>query len=251
MWAASMKIIFFQLFFFFNLSLYAESLEVSINEIESAWAKNHFSTKSADEKLAKFRELIGKIDILLKEKNESAELLLWRGILRAGSAEYMGPFDALDIIKLARTDFEKSVKLNPNVIYASAYINLGILYTEVPEYGFSSGYQGFGDLKKAEKMFENALTIEPNSIDVNYYYGRLMEKNENYSEAAKLYEKALSIKSRPHQKFADDEQKREVLKQLIELKKNMGISENEYMNILQGKTGVENSPTFEKNQNSK
>jgi tetratricopeptide (TPR) repeat protein len=197
----------------FDPLLSAEPMDPLANQIETDWSKTYFSNLSKQQKKISYEQLLKKLDVQLNQAPNNASLWLWKGILTANYAEHVGPLDALSKVKEAKGYFEKSKSIDPKVYYGSASINLGILYTEVP-----GGLISFGDLDKAEEMFLAAKKVDPNSIDLNFYYGKLLEKKENYSGAKKFYLKALQQKPRAHQTFADKNLKEVVKRQLESLR---------------------------------
>ncbi|WP_411727697.1 tetratricopeptide repeat protein [Methyloglobulus sp.] len=59
-------------------------------------------------------------------------------------------------------------------------------------------------------MFQEALKINPNGIDANYFYGDFLLANNQPKEAQKYFERAISAPSRGEQLFAVSRLKDEV-----------------------------------------
>lgn len=68
----------------------------------------------------------------------------------------------------------------------SAYTSLGTLYDQVPGWPI-----GFGDAAKAEAMLREALRINPNGIDSNYFWADHLYRQKRYPEATTALHKAL------------------------------------------------------------
>jgi tetratricopeptide (TPR) repeat protein len=240
------QFLFFTISTLINQVTWALTLEDSINHVEQIWGETYYSSednvkayKGKNEKQAIYEELILETEALAKTYPKKSEPLVWRAILYANIAGTMGLFqklNALEKVKQAKQIFEDSLNLDPNALFGTAYINLGILYHEVP-----GSPLGFGDLKKSKEMFEKALSIYPNSIDVNFNYGKLLEDEGQKAKAIELYKKALKINVRPKQSFVDQKLKEEVLTRLKALEPTQV---SEYMQILKNpsETSTEQLP---------
>ena len=68
----------------------------------------------------------------------------------------------------------------PAVLDGSIYTSLGSLYAKAPGWPLS-----FGDRKKAKAYLEQALTINPDGIDPNFFYGDYLFRKGDYAEAAR------------------------------------------------------------------
>lgn len=88
--------------------------------------------------------------------------------------------------------------IDPQALAGSAYTSLGSLYYQVPGWPI-----GFGDDEKAEKMLTQALAINPDGLDPNYFYGDFLQRQKRYEEARAALEKALAAKDRPGRELAD------------------------------------------------
>lgn len=69
-------------------------------------------------------------------------------------------------MKEAKSLFEEVIAQAPNTLEGSALTSLGALYYKVPGWPVA-----FGDKEKAEQLLKQALTVNPNGIDANYFYG--------------------------------------------------------------------------------
>lgn len=54
-------------------------------------------------------------------------------------------------------------------------------------------YMGQGQGAKAKEIFENLLQNDPDYIGSYYQLGKLIEQEEQYSEAAQWYEKGMEV----------------------------------------------------------
>ena len=88
---------------------------------------------------------------------------------------------------------------------------------------------GFGDDDKAETLLKKALTINPEGIDSNYFYGQFLYENRQYELAERYLLKAQQAPARPDRPLADEGRQKEIeatLQQLhnqLNTKKHAGI----------------------------
>lgn len=140
----------------------------------------------------------------------NADVLIWYAIIESTYAGAKGGLGALSHAKNARKTLEQALNLNPEALNGSAYTSLGSLYYQVPGWPI-----GFGDDKKAQEYLKKGLTINPDGIDPNYFYGDYLYCKGEYVEAVRYLNKALQAVPRPGRKMADDGRRSEV-EQLLE-----------------------------------
>ena len=134
-----------------------------------------------------------------------AEVLVWEGIVLSSLAGAKGGLGALGIAKRARARLEEALRIDDQALEGSAYNSLGVLYYKVPGWPI-----GFGDKHKAEWMLRQALAINPDGIDPNYFYGDFLVSSGRPSEALPYLERALAAKARPGREIADAGRRAEV-----------------------------------------
>lgn len=191
---------------------FAEDLKSSVQTIESEWASIYYKLPQNKQEAA-YDALLTKAEQLTDQFPNTAELIFWQALVIATHAELQDGFTALKAIHKARDLLLESIKIDPKTANGSAYVTLGTLYYMVPSWPIA-----FGDKEKAEKLFQAALKVNPNSIDGNYFYGDFLLANNNTKEAQKYFEKALSAPSRKEQLFADNKLKDEVKLALVNTK---------------------------------
>ena len=69
---------------------------------------------------------------------------------------------------------------------------------------------GFGDDDKAQAMLSKALTLNPDGIDPNYFYGDFLYRQERYADARVALLKAQAAKPRPGREVADQGRQAEI-----------------------------------------
>ena len=146
-----------------------------------------------------------------------AEPLIWEGIVVSSEAGARGGLGALSLCKDAKQRLEDALKIDDKALNGSAYTSLATLYAKVPGWPV-----GFGDKAKAEEFFKKSLSINPDGIDPNFFYGEYLMDRERYDEARTHLETALKAAPRPGRELADSGRRREItalLEKLDEEKK--------------------------------
>jgi tetratricopeptide (TPR) repeat protein len=177
-------------------------------EIQHEWAKINYQTQD-DAKEKAFEMLKQNTAAFVTSNSDSAEALIWNGIVNSSYAGARGGAGALKFAKHARKNFQAAIAINPNALNGSAHTSLGTLYYKVP--GFPIG---FGSNKKAEAHLKKALEINPNGIDSNYFYGDYLIDRKRYNEAIVALKKAKAAKDRPDRPLADQGRRGEIDKAL-------------------------------------
>ncbi len=86
----------------------------------------------------------------------------------------------------------------------SVYTSMGSLYCQVPGWPLA-----FGSDDKACAYLEKALSINPDGIDANYFYGDFLLNQGDYAAAAKAFEKAIQAPPRAERPLADQGRRQE------------------------------------------
>ena len=172
-------------------------MDAAIVRIQHEWAVVNYKTPE-DRKESAFDTLSGMAhDVSLRYPN-NAEPLVWEAIVLASEAKVKGGLGALGLAKDARKLLFDAEKINPSALDGSIYTTLGSLYYKVPGWPI-----GFGDRGKDREYLDKALKMNPNGIDVNYFYGDLMLEEGNYDAAIAYLKKALSAPPRAGREMAD------------------------------------------------
>ncbi len=185
--------------------------------IQQAWAKVNYETPAGDARAQAFEALEKRAEKFTQQNPARAEALIWEGIVESSYAGAKGGLGALSLAKEARGNLEAALKLNPKALDGSAYTSLGTLYYKVP--GFPLG---FGDHDKAGKLLKQALELNPNGIDPNYFYGEFLFEQGKYGEALKYLEKAAKAAPRPGRELADKGRHAEINSLTAKVKAKMG-----------------------------
>ena len=97
------------------------------------------------------------------------------------------------------------MKVDDQALDGSAYTSLGTLYASVPGWPV-----GFGSDKKAAKMLQKAIEINPDGIDSNYFYADYLLQEKQYKKAEEYLLKAQNAAPRPDRPVADEGRQEEI-----------------------------------------
>ena len=145
-----------------------------------------------------------------------AEVLVWEAIILSSYAGEKGGLGALSLVKQAKGLLEQAEKIDATVLDGSVYTSLGSLYYQVPGWPL-----GFGDGDKAEVYLKKALSIAPNDIDANFFYGDFLFEESDYGQAIQVLKKALNAPARPGREIADTGRKEEIKQLLAKAQKKL------------------------------
>jgi len=174
------------------------AFDAELLSIQQAWAKANYETPAGDARKEAFDALEKRAEAFTKQHPGRAEALIWEGIIESSYAGAKGGLGALGLAKEARGNLEAAIKIDPAALDGSAYTSLGTLYYRVP--GFPIG---FGDHDKARQLLQQALKMNPNGIDPNYFYADFLYTEGEYAAALPYLEKAAKAPPRPGREAAD------------------------------------------------
>ena len=182
-----------------------DTLEVAIEPIgqsplsalQHEWAHINYELEP-EQKEPAFIALIEKARSFVNDDPDNPALIIWQGIIESSTAGAKGGLGALDYAKAARKSFEHAMQIDQNALSGSALTSLGVLYHKLPGWPIS-----FGSDKKAERLLKQALQINPEGIDPNYFYAEFLYDNGNYSQAMEYIRRAKQAPVRPSRPVAD------------------------------------------------
>lgn len=175
-----------------------------LQHLQQRWAQINYQLPEAQREQA-FEALAKEAEQSVRARPDAAELLTWQGIILSTYAGAHGGLGALGIAKQARSSFEQAIALDPQALQGSAYTSLGTLYSQVPGWPV-----GFGDDEEAERLLTQALQINPNGIDPNYFYADYLLRNDRPEEALRALQKAQAAPDRPGRELADQGRRGEI-----------------------------------------
>lgn len=179
-----------------GLSFAAQAADLS--QLQSRWAEIRYELPAKDQAEA-YARLAAEAESLVRSEPENAPVLIWQGIVLSSWAGAEGGLRALDKVKRAKSALEKALD-------GSAYTSLGALYYQVPGWPLA-----FGNREQAEKLLLQALEINPDGIDSNFFWGDYLVKQKRYAEARAALLKAQAAPERPGRELADRGRQDEIL----------------------------------------
>ncbi len=165
--------------------------------LQQRWAEINYQLEGKT-KLSAFAQLVAEAEELASSEPNLAENWIWSGIIKSTYAGARGGLGALGLAKQAKADLERALDIDANALNGSSYTTLGTLYHSVPGWPV-----GFGDEDKAEELLLKALTLNPEGIDANYFYGTYLLDEKRYDEAEKHLLQAKRAPARPNRPVAD------------------------------------------------
>ncbi|MBK9131668.1 MAG: hypothetical protein IPM20_08570 [Gammaproteobacteria bacterium] len=193
-----------------------DPLAQDILRLQDGWAVAKYRTPEKQQDEA-FKRLVSEADQVVASHEGRAEPLVWKAIILSSHAGAVGGLGALGKVKEARRLLEQAEAIDPAALDGSIYTSLGSLYYQVPGWPV-----GFGSDEQAEKYLKKALSINPDGIDPNYFYGDYLLDQKRYEEAARYLEKALQAPDRPDRALADEGRREEARTRLALARKHIG-----------------------------
>ena len=190
---------------FAGLSSSAQMPEV--REIQFEWARLYYMDEFLNVNYRELESLVEKADQIAAEHTQNAEALVWDAIVMSTMAEKKGGLGALSLVKQAKLKLEQAEAIDPTVLGGSVYASLGTLYSKVPGWPF-----GFGSDEKAEKYFKKALAINPQGLDINYFFAEYLADNGDQQLALEYVDKALQAPPMAERPVADKGRREQALK---------------------------------------
>jgi tetratricopeptide (TPR) repeat protein len=185
----------------------------TLTPIQHEWATCQYQSKDQDNQELCFNNLIKRTENALQKQPDSNELKIWLAINKASLAGAKGGLGALSLAKEAKALLEQVIDVAPETLHGSAYTSLGSLYYKVPGWPI-----GFGDDDTAEEMLRQALTMNPDGIDPNYFYGDFLAEDGRKQEAVRYLSRALNAAPRVGRPLADQGRRKEIKMRLESLK---------------------------------
>jgi tetratricopeptide (TPR) repeat protein len=181
----------------------AAPVDDAVADLQREWETIRYKTPTAQH-AERFEALAGKAPKVVEAYPNRAEPLIWSGIVVSTLAGAKGGLGALSLAKDAKSMYEQALKLDPNALDGSAYNSLAVLYYKVPSWPV-----GFGDKTKARELLDKAAAINPQGVDVNYFYGEYLVEAGKPAEAIAYLERSLAAPARPGREIADAGRKEE------------------------------------------
>jgi tetratricopeptide (TPR) repeat protein len=202
--------------FFITALVSAAGVDDDIRVLQRQWEEIKYR-KPAAEQPAAYEALAKEAAQVRSRYAERAEPEIWYGIIVASHAGAKGGFGALSLAKQAKQALEHALALDAKALEGSAYTSLGSLYYQVPGWPI-----GFGDDKKARELLQQALALNPDGIDPNFFLGDYLYRKGDYAGARQALERALKAAPRPERPLADEGRRLEIETLLKEIRARSG-----------------------------
>ena len=148
-----------------------QGLAESLLAVQLRWAELYYSKEPNKTVIPQMELLVSQTSGLLQEHPNSAEVLIWDALAIGSLAQRAGGLSVLSKAKLSRSKLEQAIKIDPEAQLGAAQLSLGTLYYKVPGWPL-----GFGNMKKARQYLEQALAMNPEGMDHNYFYAEFLVK---------------------------------------------------------------------------
>lgn len=172
--------------------------------VQAGWAVATYQN-TGERKVAALESLMARSDAQIRQHPDSADLLIWNGIVKSSLAGAKGGLGALSLAKAAKKSLDQAISINAQALDGSAYTSLGTLYAKVPGWPV-----GFGDERKAETLLLKALQINPGGIDPNYFYADFLREQGDTAKARQYLLRARKAAPRPGRELADQGRQGEI-----------------------------------------
>lgn len=186
--------------------------QANLETLQQQWAHIRYELPEKQREAA-FAKLATQAEAAVAEDG-AAELLIWQGIIYSTWAGAKGGLGALSLVKQAKASLEQALKVDDQALQGSAYTSLGALYYQVPGWPLA-----FGDDDKAEQLLKQALGINPQGIDPNYFYADYLKRQGRYAEARQALQVAAQAAPRAGREVADAGRQQEIKTLAAELAK--------------------------------
>lgn len=169
-------------------SAHAEALDSRLKTVESHWASVSVEPNERLQ-IKSIRALLDDVRKIHTRYPESAKVAAWHGIV---ARAYTDAKRSPRIAREARDAFLKAESLDPLVFGGLVYANLGALYTEA-----SSKFGGFGNKTRGLGYFWKAIVVDPDGIESNYLYAKMLADEKNYQAARDTLKRAKTSSPQP------------------------------------------------------
>ena len=190
--------------FFINFAYGEMPASDSLLQLQQHWAQANYQLEGKAQKEA-FLQLIDQAEVAKASYPDDAGISIWNGIIKSTYAGVKGGIGALKYAKAAKKDLERAIEIDDKALSGSAYTSLGTLYFKVPGWPIA-----FGSDKKAKELLSQALQLNPDGIDSNYFYGEFLREQGDDEQATRYLQKALQAAPRQGREVADEGRRKDI-----------------------------------------
>lgn len=164
----------------------AGNLSQEVRAINDGWAHITYEVRGSSTQAKQLDALARQAAAIVARYPGQAEPLLWQGIVRSEQANRANFLHKLGLATEARDILTRAYAIDPKVANGGAAMSLGVLYYKVP-----GSPIGFGDDARARRLLREALALDPDGLDANYFYGDFLMDQGDRSGAKSYLQKAL------------------------------------------------------------
>ena len=194
-------------------SLAHAGMAEDVRAVNDNWARISYTMNGSSRQTVALAELDRQAAQLVARYPGHAEPLLWQGIVISEEANRANIFHKLGLATRARDIIARAYAINPRAGNGGAAMSLGVLYYKVP-----GSPIGFGDKDRARKLLQQALAMDPNGLDANYFWGDFLYDQGDKAGARAALQKALRAPHDPSRPVWDAGRRREVQALLANLR---------------------------------
>ncbi len=167
-------------------SLAAAGMPEDVKTINDGWAHISYEVRGSSHQTVALDKLAVQAASVVRRYPGQAEPLLWQGIVVSEQANRANFLHKLGLATRARDIIARAYALNPRAANGGAAMSLGVLYYKVP-----GSPIGFGDKVRARKLLREALALDSDGLDANYFYGDYLLDAGDKAGARSYLQKAL------------------------------------------------------------
>ncbi|MCB2073407.1 MAG: hypothetical protein H6917_03800 [Novosphingobium sp.] len=186
-------------------SMASASISDEVKAVNDSWAHIAYEVKGSSHQTVALDKLEKQAAALVARYPNKAEPLLWQGIVVSEQANRANVFHKLGLAKRARNILARAYAIDPHAANGGAAMSLAVLYYKVP-----GSPIGFGDKDKARRLLKEALALDPDGLDNNYFYGDFLLDQGDKAGARSYLLKALKAPHDPARPVWDAGRRREV-----------------------------------------
>lgn len=184
----------------------------NVKAMNDLWANVAYRMEGSSHQAAALNKLDKQAAMVVARYPGEAEPLLWQGIILSEEAKRANILHKLSLATRARDTIAKAYAINPRAGNGGAALSLGVLYYRVP-----GSPIGFGDKARAKTLLKQALALDPDGLDANYFYGDYLAETGDKAGAKSYLQKALRAAHDPSRPVWDAGRRGEVRALLTKL----------------------------------
>lgn len=184
----------------------------NVKAMNDLWANVAYKMEGSSHQAAALNKLDKQAAMVVARYPDEADPLLWQGIILSEEAKRANILHKLSLATRARDTIAKAYAINPRAGNGGAAMSLGVLYYRVP-----GSPIGFGDKARAKTLLKQALALDPDGLDANYFYGDYLAETGDKAGAKSYLLKALRAAHDPSRPVWDAGRRGEVRALLAKL----------------------------------